>query len=289
MSQPSDIYESPLLPLLEDSSDGIGAAAPRPWRLVYVNRVLAEWLGIPGGDRDGWDFDDVFQAGEPHKLRQLMDRVDDGSEPRACLEQELTPRGRPAMPVRIQLSRILVDGTPLVGIVVRRVQSASRNELAAFSGGRDPLTGLADRSVLLARMAAFLRGDRAADLRFAVLFIDLDNFKQVNDEHGHLIGDRVLVEVARRLAGCVRSGDLMVRYGGDEFVALVENVSGMSEIQPVIDRIHAVLARPITLDDGDVNLSVSVGMAEASTEHQTPEDLLRDADRAMYASKRAGI
>jgi diguanylate cyclase (GGDEF)-like protein len=96
----------------------------------------------------------------------------------------------------------------------------------------------------------------------------------------------VLGEVARRLAGCVRTGDLIVRFGGDEFVALVEDVSGPAEIRPVIDRLDAALARPIPLPEGEVTLSVSVGVAQASAAHGTPEDVLQDADRAMYASKR---
>jgi diguanylate cyclase (GGDEF)-like protein len=151
---------------------------------------------------------------------------------------------------------------------------------------RDPLTGLFDRSILLARIDDLLQGDRAADRQFAVLFIDLDNFKQVNDAHGHLVGDRVLREVAQRLAGCVRESDQIVRFGGDEFVALIEHVSARDEIQPVVDRIHAALSTPIELPEGEATLSVSVGIAQATADHQTPEDVLGDADRAMYALKR---
>lgn len=254
--------------------------APQPWRLVYVNPTLATWLGAAPIEHSSRPIDGVFRSAGQLKLSEQLDRVLDGSELRVSLLQELAPPAGATMPVEIRLRRIVLAGTPLVGMVVRGSESA------ASVIGRDPLTGLADRSILLARMAALLRGDRAADLQFAVLFVDLDNFKQVNDAHGHLIGDRVLGEVARRLAGCVRTGDLIVRFGGDEFVALVENVAGMSEIQPVIDRIDAALARPIALADGEVTLSVSVGVAEASAEHRTPEDLLRDADRAMYASKR---
>jgi diguanylate cyclase (GGDEF)-like protein len=96
----------------------------------------------------------------------------------------------------------------------------------------------------------------------------------------------VLAEVAQRLAGCVRARDLIVRFGGDEFVALVENVSGMSEIRAVVDRIDAVLTKPIAVAEGEMTLSASIGVAEASPQHETPEDLLQEADRAMYASKR---
>ncbi len=275
-----NIHDSPWLPILEESSDGIALAAPHPWQLMYVNSVLATWLGGTAKEHSDRPIDEIFRDAGSLKLTEQLDRVFDGSEPRVSLRQELAPPAGATMRVEIRLRRIVLDKSPLVGMIIRGCESA------ADVIGRDPLTGLADRSVLLARMAALLRGDRAADLQFAVLFIDLDNFKQVNDAQGHLIGDRVLGEVARRLAGCVRTGDLIVRFGGDEFVALVENVSGLSEIQPVINRIDAALAKPITLADGEVTLSVSVGVAQASAEHRTPEDLLRDADRAMYASKR---
>ena len=110
---------------------------------------------------------------------------------------------------------------------------------------RDPLTGLHDRAFLLARLQALLQGERLADHHFAVLFVDLDNFKQINDAYGHLVGDGVLVEIARRLNQCVREGDYVTRYGGDEFVVLIERIADRRDIQPVVDRIHAALEEPI--------------------------------------------
>ena len=279
-------YESPWLPILEESSDGIAMVAPQPWRLVYANPVLRDWLGVARSEFRSCAIDEAFSVEESQRLSEALERVYSGGKSRATVFSEMSAAARSTRRVEIRLRRILVEGTCLMGMVVRECVPAERVEPATSVVGCDPLTGLADRSVLLSRMASLLGGDRADDLRFAVLFIDLDDFKQVNDAHGHLVGDRVLVEVARRLAGCVRTGDLIVRFGGDEFVALLENVSGISEIQPVIDRIDTALARPIALADGEVVLSVSVGVAEASDEHRSPEDLLQDADRAMYASKR---
>jgi diguanylate cyclase (GGDEF)-like protein len=119
-----------------------------------------------------------------------------------------------------------------------------------------------------------------------VLFIDVDEFKQVNDRYGHLIGDRVLREVAQRLSGCVREDDLFVRFGGDEFVAVISNVGGWEEYEPVIARMHAALKTPISAPEGELRVSVSIGAAEYSAEHRIPEDLLAAADRAMYLVKR---
>jgi diguanylate cyclase (GGDEF)-like protein len=151
----------------------------------------------------------------------------------------------------------------------------------------DALTGLPDRSFLLSKLAELTSGERAADRQFAVLFVDLDNFKQVNDAHGHLVGDRVLSVVSRRLSDSIRDGDYVVRYGGDEFVLLVDRITTPSEVEPVVSRIHLVLAEPISLPEGDFTLSASIGAALATPEDRRPEDLLAAADRAMYAAKRA--
>jgi diguanylate cyclase (GGDEF)-like protein len=152
---------------------------------------------------------------------------------------------------------------------------------------RDPLTDLPDRSFLLARLATLLGGDRQADREFAVLFLDLNNFKQINDRHGHLLGDRVLREVAQRLQHCVREGDHVTRYGGDEFVLLLEGVSNWDAVEAVVTRIRSELAQPIRLREGTFQLSLSIGLAKAEPHHQSPEDVLRDADLAMYAAKHA--
>ena len=135
-------------------------------------------------------------------------------------------------------------------------------------------TGLADRSELMARLETLLAGERLADQRFAVLFVDLDHFKQVNDQYGHLVGDRVLSEVAQRLVRCTRTHDQVFRYGGDEFVVLVEQATGEHEIEPVVARIHAEAGESDRIQGEDVCLSVSVAPPKLAPEHRTPEDLL---------------
>jgi diguanylate cyclase (GGDEF)-like protein len=131
-----------------------------------------------------------------------------------------------------------------------------------------------------------LEGERVADREFAVLFIDLDNFKQINDRNGHLIGDGVLREVAKRLQSCVRECDHVTRYGGDEFVVLLERVSGLAEVEPVVARIRAALSEPAILSEVRFSLSLSIGVAKSAPHLRSPEDVLAEADRAMYAAKR---
>lgn len=288
MSQFPDIFSLPILSILEDSSEPLAFVIPSPWRLGYVNPALATWLGTTPPELRGCRIEEAFEVtGAPPLGEQLDQVLQGGAQPESSTTfASLQQRDGGTMRVELRLHRVVIEGQPMVGLIARSGRSQAPQRATAHVAGRDPLTGLADRSVLLARMSALLRGDRAADQQFAVLFIDLDNFKQVNDVHGHLVGDRVLREVSRRLASCVRAGDLIGRFGGDEFVALVTHVAGTWEIQPVIERIHDALAKPIALPVGEVTLSVSVGVAEASAEHRTPEDLLQDADRSMYASKR---
>lgn len=263
--------------------DGVAVAAPQPWRFVFVNSTLSNWLDGSPGQYVGRPVPDVLRATPADALLGRLERAWRGEGDDAALSACLLNREGDGteLPVEVLFSRIALGERVYVGIVVRRVATERMG-----ADRRDPLTGLADRSLLMARLSMLLAGDRSADQRFAVLFIDLDDFKRVNDRYGHLIGDRVLGEVGRRLAHLTRMGDLVVRYGGDEFVALVEQVAGWENVEPVIRRIHAALAKPIAIPAGEITLTASIGVAEASAKHRTPEDLLNAADRAMYAVKR---
>jgi diguanylate cyclase (GGDEF)-like protein len=172
---------------------------------------------------------------------------------------------------------------PLFALVLRPLTSQTTYRHAAR---HDPLTALPDRAFLISRLTTLLEGDRLADRDFAVLFIDLDNFKQINDRYGHLIGDRVLHAVAQRLRGCVRECDHVTRYGGDEFVVLLERVSGMAEIEPVLARIRSALSEPFVVPEEQLTITLSIGLALSAPHLRSPDDVLREADHAMYAAKR---
>jgi diguanylate cyclase (GGDEF)-like protein len=154
---------------------------------------------------------------------------------------------------------------------------------------RDGLTGLANRKLLLEHLHhAVARFHRMGSPRSAVMMIDLDRFKTINDSHGHLAGDQLLVEVARRLERCLRDVDTAARFGGDEFAILLDGVDEIRDATRVADRIHAALAAPIELDGVEVTISASIGIALVDTDYERSEDLLRDADTALYRAKDAG-
>ncbi|PZO38316.1 MAG: two-component system response regulator [Pseudanabaena frigida] len=160
----------------------------------------------------------------------------------------------------------------------------------------DVLTGLPNRSLFLDRLRHALQlSQRRAHLNsenlsecFAVLFLDLDRFKLINDSLGHLAGDRLLIIVAKRLVDCLRSGDTVARLGGDEFVMLLEEVQDINDVIEVVQRIQETLKVPILVDNHEIFISTSIGVALNSNNYTQPDELLRDADTAMYRAKEKG-
>jgi diguanylate cyclase (GGDEF)-like protein/PAS domain S-box-containing protein len=154
----------------------------------------------------------------------------------------------------------------------------------------DPLTDLPNRALFLDRLQhMFHRARRAlGNPLFAVLYLDLDRFKAINDSLGHDAGDELLVATARRLERCLRPGDTLARLGGDEFTVLLDDISCEADATGVAERIHEELAAPLDVRGFEMFTSVSVGIAMSSAGYECPEDMLRDADTAMYRAKAGG-
>jgi diguanylate cyclase (GGDEF)-like protein/PAS domain S-box-containing protein len=153
----------------------------------------------------------------------------------------------------------------------------------------DGLTGLPNRALFTDRLdRALERAKRRDDFTVAVLFLDLDRFKVVNDSLGHMTGDQLLIGVARRLESSMRRVDTVARLGGDEFVVLLEDIEDISEATQSAERIQAQLREPFILDESEVFTSASIGIAASTTEYSRAEDIIRDADIAMYRAKSMG-
>ena len=170
--------------------------------------------------------------------------------------------------------------------ITERKQAEARLEHSALY---DALTGLPNRLLFSERLDRTLaRGNRHPDQTFAVLFLDIDRFKKVNDSLGHLIGDRLLIEAARRFSNCLRPGDTVARLGGDEFAVLLDDLGSIDDVHQVAERIHAELETPFQLDGHEAFVTVSMGIALSQGEGASAEELLRSADTAMYRAKGAG-
>ncbi|MDF0555763.1 EAL domain-containing protein [Kamptonema sp. UHCC 0994] len=153
----------------------------------------------------------------------------------------------------------------------------------------DGLTGLANRALFSERLDhAFTVAKRRKEYLFAVLFLDLDRFKVVNDSLGHAIGDRLLIAIARRLEKSLHPGDTVARLGGDEFVILLEDIDSLSSATNLANLLHQELTSPFTLDEHEVFITLSIGIALSSLDCEDAANLLRDADTAMYRAKERG-
>ena len=185
----------------------------------------------------------------------------------------------------------LIKGDGDGGGLLRAMAFAIRRKAAELRrlevARRDPLTGLATRAVLLERLQrAKQRADREGK-PFAVLFLDLDGFKKVNDDLGHQAGDRVLRTVARRLAQVVRKADTVARLGGDEFVILAEGLGDVADAAKIAHKALDSIARHVNIDDGLVEITGSIGISVYPDDDSNVERLLALADAAMYRAKRS--
>lgn len=182
------------------------------------------------------------------------------------------------------------QGTPgAMAVVVRDITDRRSLELQLTRQAlHDSLTGLANRALLSDRVTAALGRNLRRNSKSAVLFLDLDNFKIVNDTLGHAAGDSLLNTVADRLRSCLRASDLAARLGGDEFAILIEDIERAGEEIYVADRILTALRAPINIGGKEVFVGASIGIALSSPSIKAPEDLLRNADAAMYTAKKEG-
>jgi diguanylate cyclase (GGDEF)-like protein/PAS domain S-box-containing protein len=176
--------------------------------------------------------------------------------------------------------------TAIIRDITKRKQTEMQIEHQSFY---DQLTELPNRTLFKKRVERALeRSKRFENYLFAVLFMDLDRFKLVNDGAGYLIGDQLLVAVARRLESCIRSDDMVARFGGDEFAIILDDIRDIGDSTAIANRIHKKLSYPFTFGDKKVFTTVSIGIVLSSVNYESVEDMLRDAETAMYRAKRNG-
>ncbi len=249
----------------------------------YVCRATSSWADGTG-DGDGFEAASFLRENGVGSLVVLA-LVAKGRREGILVLADAAPHA--SIEAAIPLLELLAS-TSTAMVVSARTSAAlqvSERDLA-HRARHDPLTGVANRSSLLEVMRAAMQDD-VVRARLVVLFIDLDDFKDVNDRHGHLIGDQLLVVVADRLRNAARDDDLVARLGGDEFVILCRAVESIEEATAVSERIIGRLGEPFGLGDVAASVTACIGIAAADG-FASPEQVLESADRAMYAAKRSG-
>jgi len=259
---------------------------------IRLSAELRRMLGMPGAEVDEIDTSALLDRIHPD------DRAVLGSAIRACIEdgspvdlkhRMLAPDGTVTWVHARAMAEHSVDGGAVVVGTVQDITALKMAEEALeFQMFHDALTGLANRALFLDRVDHVLhQAERRSD-PVAMLFMDVDDFKLVNDSLGHDAGDTLLADVAKRLASVARAADTLARLGGDEFALLLESGPMPDTAEAIARRIESVLAAPFRLDDTTVNVRVSIGVAVGRRDHDTAQDLLRDADLAMYLAKQNG-
>lgn len=281
--------EQELRALLESSPDAV-VRLDRDLRHDFVNPQAARILGLPACEALGLTNREMNRppAGVDEWEARLREVLDSGLP--AEHESSIESNGEMLF-IHARLAPLFNDAGLVTGVLVasRDMSDNKRAEEAlAHQAVHDPLTGLANRVLLLDRIEHALTRIERLPGTVAVLFLDLDRFKVVNDSLGHAAGDHMLQEVARRLGSTVRRGDTVARFGGDEFVVLCESVASDELVRVLAERIGIALAQPFIVDGHELSMSASIGIATSSDWHRSADDLVRDADAAMYQAKENG-
>lgn len=261
-------------------------------RFVSVNQALCDILGYTSQELLHQTWADVSHPEDLGVALSLHQKLYRGEIPNFKIENRyLTKDGKVVYGIlKVALVRD-PTGKPLhlIGQFMDVTDRKRTEEQLRYDALHDSLTGLANRVLLMERVEQSLRRtQRYPNYLFAVLFIDLDRFKVVNDSLGHLVGDRLLIAIARKLETIVRSTDTVSRLGGDEFIILLDEIKDINDAIRIAERISAKLRSPFRLEGREVFTAASIGIALSSTDYYQASDLLRDADIAMYRAKAKG-
>jgi diguanylate cyclase (GGDEF)-like protein/PAS domain S-box-containing protein len=276
--------------IIETTSDAFlsadGAGVIQEW-----NRAAEQTFGVSREQAIGHS---LFELVISEPSREVLERALAalGRDGEATVELVARHRERGDFAAEMRLWPMLVEGSLTLNAFVRDItERKRREEQYTFMAFHDALTGLPNRAMLEQHLDLVLVRARHDGSAAALLYLDIDRFKDVNDTHGHDVGDQLLCEAAARLRQAARSGDLVVRLGGDEFVVVLGDLPadmGADIARAVAERVHAELAPEFTLDGITLNASSSVGIALFPGDGADANSLMTAADSGMYASKRAG-
>lgn len=262
-------------------------------RFLRVNRAMARYLGLVDPREAVGRSDSEFFAPEhaAEAMRDEREVMRTGQPLVGKDEREVWADGQVRWVSTTKLPLRDADGRTIGTFGISRdITARKRAEEHLYEQAfYDPLTRLPNRALFLDRLNHVLRRSRRrGDYRFAVLFLDMDRFKGVNDSLGHVVGDQLLVAVARRLEMCVRPGDTVARLGGDEFTILLDGVRGPEDAARVAERILREMQAPFSIGGTELYGTTSIGITLGTGDYAQADEILRDADTAMYDAKNGG-
>lgn len=258
--------------------------------ITYINPEAEQLLSWQNGELAGQRGHSAFHVHDGRESEcPILNVMASGLVYRSKDEEFRRKDGR-IIPVSLNAAPLASD-TGDEGVVVSFQDFSAiksyQEEIRALAF-QDPLTGLPNRRVLDDRLNLAIRFAHRHNRYLALLFLDLDHFKQVNDTHGHDAGDALLKEIARRLSGCVRETDTVIRVGGDEFIVLLSELSAPDNATIVARKIIEAVGEPVPVAGAEVTVGVSIGIAAASGHRARVDELMLQADAAMYDAKKAG-
>lgn len=258
-------------------------------RFAYVNKAMSELFSLPSSQIVGKQFIDI----DPRNGAEIQSQIEHVIRAKTELRGEINhqnPSGQIEFFDYLLVPVINQEGAveAVFGMARNMTERKQREDRIWHAANHDPLTDLPNRRLFLDRLEQQMKHAVRSGSRTALLFIDLDSFKEANDRFGHETGDRLLQIVADRLRLCVRDSDPVARLAGDEFCIILEDWIDIQSIELFAGKILTALASPFYILDHSVRISASIGIALSPQDASTPEDVIKKADQAMYRAKMAG-
>jgi len=277
--------------IFEDTTEGMMIYSPRSDK-VYFNDSFYRLFGLAREEKPGKRFEDLKHFFKPEQFEKIRESIENYNSYHG--EASVMRPDGTQINVWINYDRLEKseaggeEGAYEIAIFTDITQLDEFREELYFTATHDVLTGLPNRRLLMDHLEQAIQRCKRNNRSGALFFIDLDNFKQVNDTLGHNAGDMVLVECAKRIRSAIRKSDIFGRLGGDEFLLIVEEVKSSDNLLHLADKINKVISEPFYIEDLKYNISASIGIAIFPNDSDDKEELLEYADMAMYQAKEKG-